>query len=336
MYDEYNDYDDEYNDHKVWVIENHLGGVNISNEEPDDRWLYCEECGDSDTVLGRYDLMDVDDFIAAAEDSNYCESGYYPTFDESREDSMNEVIGSMRDLNYYADGRTVNTVIAINEYKRQYKSDDSMLGVSPFNRDKYIRYRMEKPIVTDDRLKRFINNASTQYDLEADRAEYEKRKNDRWYYPMNDNSRVPDWVPAPVRNDAGEWAMTTMDTYRAYYSLQEDYGIWDEHDGNGPRVHWSPDPLPYLGATLEARFRTVPLYRELWLRMMEHSDCKWVRKPAVIIGRGGEDKAVMATMPKHGLVRKRQFGLSRRHGASVTKSISKGIRVEYLVPVYED
>lgn len=46
----------------MYVYESHLGGLYSSEEEYDFDTLYCEECGDSDLLIGEFDKNDPDAF----------------------------------------------------------------------------------------------------------------------------------------------------------------------------------------------------------------------------------------------------------------------------------
>lgn len=52
--------------HQYWLVESHLGAVSFLADEPDDDSLYCEQCGDMDTVYGLVDLANPDDVIHLA------------------------------------------------------------------------------------------------------------------------------------------------------------------------------------------------------------------------------------------------------------------------------
>lgn len=47
----------------LYIYESHLGGFYYTNEEQDDESLYCEQCGDCDTYLGKaedvYDIVEI-------------------------------------------------------------------------------------------------------------------------------------------------------------------------------------------------------------------------------------------------------------------------------------
>lgn len=47
----------------LYIYESHLGGFYYTNEEQDDESLYCEQCGDCDTYLGKaeeaYDVAEI-------------------------------------------------------------------------------------------------------------------------------------------------------------------------------------------------------------------------------------------------------------------------------------
>ena len=43
----------------MYIYENHLGGIYWSNSQLDYDDLYCDECGDSDSLIGEYDPDDI-------------------------------------------------------------------------------------------------------------------------------------------------------------------------------------------------------------------------------------------------------------------------------------
>lgn len=50
----------------LYIYESHLGGFYYTNEEQDDESLYCEQCGDCDTYLGKVeDAYDVAEILRA-------------------------------------------------------------------------------------------------------------------------------------------------------------------------------------------------------------------------------------------------------------------------------
>lgn len=50
----------------LYIYESHLGGFYYTNEEQDDESLYCEQCGDCDTYLGKAeDAYDVAEILRA-------------------------------------------------------------------------------------------------------------------------------------------------------------------------------------------------------------------------------------------------------------------------------
>jgi hypothetical protein len=53
----------------MYFYESHLGGLYTSNIKYSYDDLYCEECGDSDTYLGKYDSWE--DFIKNGIDENF-------------------------------------------------------------------------------------------------------------------------------------------------------------------------------------------------------------------------------------------------------------------------
>lgn len=57
----------------MYVYESHLGGLYIGFEEYDYDDLYCEQCGDSDNFVGRFDS--VVDYLKAYADDIDCEDG---------------------------------------------------------------------------------------------------------------------------------------------------------------------------------------------------------------------------------------------------------------------
>lgn len=59
----------------IYIYESHLGGYHASDEPLDYDVLYCEECGDADTLVGEYDPASPGDALRfaldAARDGNY-------------------------------------------------------------------------------------------------------------------------------------------------------------------------------------------------------------------------------------------------------------------------
>ncbi len=53
----------------MYFYESHLGGIYSSNKKYSDDILYCEDCGDSDTYLGKYNSWE--DFIKNGINENY-------------------------------------------------------------------------------------------------------------------------------------------------------------------------------------------------------------------------------------------------------------------------
>ena len=59
-----------------YLYESHLGNLYISDNYIDDDELYCEECGDSDWLIGQFD--NIEDFWNLIEDQvDICGSGGY-------------------------------------------------------------------------------------------------------------------------------------------------------------------------------------------------------------------------------------------------------------------
>lgn len=52
----------------IYIYESHLGGYYASNVQLDYDELYCEECGDVDTFVGKYDPASVGDALRFALD----------------------------------------------------------------------------------------------------------------------------------------------------------------------------------------------------------------------------------------------------------------------------
>ena len=56
----------------MYIHENHLSGNLYASEYPlDYEYLYCEQCGDSDWELGKYDLDSIDKLKEDMKDRGY-------------------------------------------------------------------------------------------------------------------------------------------------------------------------------------------------------------------------------------------------------------------------
>lgn len=56
-------------DYTYWLVESHLGGVSFMVDQPDDDSLYCDQCGDMDTVYGPVDVSNPIEIIRVARDA---------------------------------------------------------------------------------------------------------------------------------------------------------------------------------------------------------------------------------------------------------------------------
>jgi hypothetical protein len=60
----------------MYIYESHLGGIYSSDDLIDYDYLYCEECGDSDRLIGKYDT--IQEFLKDyADEINLDNSGGY-------------------------------------------------------------------------------------------------------------------------------------------------------------------------------------------------------------------------------------------------------------------
>lgn len=212
-----------------YVVDGHLGGLTVRAEEPSPDSLYCEQCNDTDMVLGPVDLADPDGLLDVARSIRACPwDPPLPWEEPSR--WFNQVEHNLRALAMECP-EPVDVTMLMRRLRREVHARWALDGLWPFHRERNIRYWMRD-------TERWMETA-----LGPDAAS--ERLEDDWGAWDDHGAPLGPMVPVPWLGCLLEGRMRVLPEYR---------GLWLTLMERHPGWRFDPFTIPFeQRRTIEVR-----------------------------------------------------------------------------------